>query len=137
MKQMILVLLFLIPLLSASAEPSMVTAKEIEVFGSEMTGQEVCMEGLFLGVDQFRVDLWEIEENMIGFTMKDSFERFKGDYFFNFMADKSKFARKLLSLEEDTPIRACGPIRMVPHPIKGPGEAEAFFLVNELTILSN
>ncbi len=132
MKQMILVLVFMSPILSVTGEPSLITAKEFEVFAAQRAGEKVCMKGQFSKVFQAHVRLYDIEDKMIGFTMDDS----KGEYFQYAMAKKSKLASELLSLKEDTPIRACGHIKMVPVPIAGSTDADPFFMVHEVAVLS-
>lgn len=106
MRKTIWVIVLFLAAASLGAESREVTAKQMEVFGPEMVGQNVCMTGEFKEISQTWPDMYDLSEAMIGFFMDDS----EGDLFQFAVADKATFAKTLFQFRKGDTIRACGKI---------------------------
>jgi len=97
------------PAPAAQIQPQLreVTAKEIEVFKSELRGIPAQMTGKFKAVSQTWVNIsFGSKSNWIGFNIDDK----NGNFFQYAIADKQKFSGILLNLKRNSPITLIGKV---------------------------
>lgn len=88
---------------------SEVTAKEIETFGEKLTGQRCELVCKFRDVSDTWVKLLLNDDSYVGIFVTDS----KGVYFQYAFADKEKYARQLIQMKKNEPLRLIGKVEAV------------------------